>query len=49
MGLSPDSVLKFKIGHALRVTVFIKVNFKMFTKVSALADIHAPFFGPVFS
>ena len=22
---------------------------KMFTKVSALADIHAPFFGPVFS
>ena len=23
--------------------------YKMFTKVSALADIHAPFFGPVFS
>ena len=25
------------------------VNTKMFTKVDALADIHAPFFGPVFS
>ena len=29
---------------------FLEVNsLKMFTKVSALADIHAPFFGPVFS
>ena len=26
---------------------FVKI--KMFTKVSALADIHAPIFGPVFS
>ena len=24
-------------------------TYKMFTKVDALADIHAPFFGPVFS
>ena len=33
---------RVKIRYALN-------NAKMFTKVSAIADIHAPIFGPVFS
>ena len=46
--------LKMTAQNQARATVAIQIHRivekgKMFTKVSALADIHAPFFGPVFS